>query len=145
MQHDQLAKQIRQNLLNQKERLLEYLSILEKQDNGDLKKDADALIRFIDSEKKIVTELNQFKKILEPLEKMYVHATGLTNHPLKPLIDSIEKLTDQADKKMLENESIIAEKAGELKLDPSKILKERVRFNPGSLSGVPSGMVDVSG
>ena len=71
MQHDILAKKIRENLVAQKQRLTNYLNVLEHESNDIAEKDADKLQAHVKLESNIVSELNAFNKVLDPLEMMY--------------------------------------------------------------------------
>lgn len=69
MQPDLLAKRIRNILFKQKEKLENYLVLLDKEEDDILKKDPDKLILHIELEKNIIEEIGELKKILDPSGK----------------------------------------------------------------------------
>lgn len=99
MQPELLAKRIRSNLLEQKEKLEDYLKILDAEKEDILQKDADKLLNHISIEKEVINELSQLKVILEPLEVMYRSSPYKKDESLNGLKNCIEKLSKNVQEK----------------------------------------------
>ena len=106
MQHDILAKKIRENLVAQKQRLTNYLNVLEHESNDIAEKDADKLQAHVKLESNIVSELNAFKKVLDPLEVMYPQ-TADKDDSLDYLRAGIMSITAKVQEKSDENKKIL--------------------------------------
>ena len=106
MQHDILAKKIRENLVAQKQRLTNYLNVLEHESNDIAEKDADKLQAHVKLESNIVSELNAFKKVLDPLEVMY-QQTADKDDSLDDLRAGIMSITAKVQEKSDENKKML--------------------------------------
>jgi len=107
LQPDLLVKKIRENLLSQKKKLEKYLEILEKEENDINNKDADKLLEHIKIEQNIVEELNSFKKILEPLEKIYFNLPYKKEDTILKLKESITNLSINVKNKSEDNKKLL--------------------------------------
>ena len=99
MQPDILAKNIRQNLVKQKEKLESYLKILDTENEDIINNDADKLIAHINLEKDVISDLTSLKIILEPLEKMYMESPYKKDDNLLNLRKSIDLLSGKVTQK----------------------------------------------
>lgn len=99
LQPEILAKRIRANLVEQKEKLEDYLKLLDQQEIDINTKNADNLLSHARVEKDVVKELSQLKIILEPLEKMYRNSAYQKDEDLQGLKDSIDRLSKNVQEK----------------------------------------------
>ncbi len=140
MQHDILAKKIRENLVAQKQRLTNYLNILEHESNDIAEKDADKLQAHVKLESNIVSELNAFKKVLDPLEVMY-QQTADKDDSLDDLRAGIMSITAKVQEKSDENkkmlDSVLADMRNQIDTLPKRNLSK-------SYSNVDSRFIDIS-
>ncbi len=140
MQHDILAKKIRENLVAQKQRLTNYLNILEHESNDIAEKDADKLQAHVKLESNIVSELNAFKKVLDPLEVMY-QQTADKDDSLDDLRAGIMSITAKVQEKSDENkkmlDSVVADMRNQIDTLPKRNLSK-------SYSNVDSRFIDIS-
>ncbi len=140
MQHDILAKKIRENLVAQKQRLTNYLNVLEHESNDIAEKDADKLQAHVKLESNIVSELNAFKKVLDPLEVMY-HQTADKDDSLDDLRAGIMSITAKVQEKSDENkkmlDSVLADMRNQIDTLPKRNLSK-------SYSNVDSRFIDIS-
>ena len=99
LQPEILAKRIRANLVEQKEKLEDYLKLLDQQEIDINTRNADKLLSHAKVEKDVVKELSQLKIILEPLEKMYRTSEYQKDEALRGLRESIDRLSENVQKK----------------------------------------------
>ena len=140
MQHDILAKKIRENLVAQKQRLTNYLNVLEHESNDIAEKDADKLQAHVKLESNIVSELNAFNKVLDPLEMMY-QQTADKDDSLDDLRAGIMSITAKVQEKSDENkkmlDSVLADMRNQIDTLPKRNLSK-------SYSNVDSRFIDIS-
>ena len=140
MQHDILAKKIRENLVAQKQRLTNYLNVLEHESNDIAEKDADKLQAHVKLEANIVSELNAFKKVLDPLEVMY-QQTADKDDSLDDLRAGIMSITAKVQEKSDENkkllDSVLADMRNQIDTLPKRNLSK-------SYNSVDSRFIDIS-
>ncbi|MEE1289905.1 MAG: hypothetical protein UHW86_02610 [Spirochaetota bacterium] len=103
LQPEILAKRIRANLVEQKEKLEDYLKLLDQQEIDINTRNGDKLLSHARVEKDVVKELSQLKIILEPLEKMYRSAAYQKDEDLQGLKESIDRLSENVQKKAVAN------------------------------------------
>lgn len=144
MQPDILAKRIRENLLSQKNKLENYLKILDKEEGDIIENDPDKLIEHINIEKNIIDELFNFKKIVEPLEKMYDNSPYKKDNSIGSLKSSLDKLTSQITSKSQSNKILLDNTMAKIKADLNNI-KNKNRFNKTNYETIESRILDVTG
>ncbi len=103
LQPEILAKRIRANLVEQKEKLEDYLKLLDQQEIDINTRNGDKLLSHARVEKDVVKELSQLKIILEPLEKMYRSTAYQKDEDLQGLKESIDRLSENVQKKAVAN------------------------------------------
>jgi hypothetical protein len=143
LQPDQIAKKIRKTLLTQKDRLAEYLNLLEKEEDDIINKDPDKLIAHIDLEKNILLELSLLKKVINPLETAYFKSPYKKDNSVFELKDSINKLSNQIEIKSNKNKRTL-----ELALDNVKAELKGIRkkgITNSTNDKVDSRLVDICG
>lgn len=143
MQPKILAKKIRKNLLMQKEKLEGYLDILENEETDLKQEDPDKLIEHINLEKDIINELNSFKKILIPLEKIYYNLPFKKDLEIFNLKSSIDNLSKQVVNKTNKNKEILDTVLVKIKADIQGIAKKKTKRN--TYEFVDTRLVDING
>jgi hypothetical protein len=144
LQPDLLAKKIRENLVSQRNKLEEYLTILEKENNDIIEEDADKLIAHIDLEKNIIEDLTDFKKILEPLEKMYSNSPYKKDDNLMNLKTSLDRLTGQVKEKSVANKEKLEIVLEKVKLNLANVSAKNKIFK-NTYETARSTLVDING
>ncbi|OHD10056.1 MAG: hypothetical protein A2086_12175 [Spirochaetes bacterium GWD1_27_9] len=142
MQPDLLAKRIRENLVSQKKRLEDYLKILEVEEEDILKVDADKLVSHINLEKDIIEDISSFKRILEPLEKMYDSSPYKKDESLFSLKSSLDKLTSEVKIKSNKNKEKLGVVIEKIKIDLNKVNNKNRMFGSYANS-VDSKHIDI--
>jgi type I site-specific restriction endonuclease len=143
LQPDEIAKQIRTNLLAQRNRLSHYLDILEAQEKDINTEDADKLMGHIDIESEIINELQQFKKLLVPLEEIYYKLPYKKDDTLFHLKESIEKLSGDVKVKSNDNKLKLETLIQKVQLNLRNFNKTKINHSPYAVA--QPGMVDISG
>jgi hypothetical protein len=145
LQPDLLAKRIRENLVSQKERLENYLKILEEETDDIIKEDADKLLAHIEIEKVIIDDLTSFKKILDPLEKMYINSPFKKDETIFNLKSSLEKLTGKVKNKSTENQEKLETALIKVKANLQNISAQKEKFGRNVYDKADSRLVDING
>ena len=143
MQPKKIAKIIRENLTSQRERLKEYLSVLDHEKEDIIKEDPDKLIAHIKLEHNIIDELSSFKKILDPLEVMYFNSPYKKKNEIIDLKKDIEDLSDQVKIKSINNKETLDSVLVKIKTDLKGMNKKKVARN--SYNDAESNLVDIDG
>ncbi len=112
-----VAKRIRENLVEQKSKLENYLKLLDSENKDIVERDADKLLQHIGLEKEVISELSQLKNILAPLEVMYRNTTEANDGTLAGLKSSIEQLTKDVEKKSTLNRTELTVTLQQIKSD----------------------------
>ena len=66
-----VLRQLKKNLLRQRERLVEYLDILEHETEDIYRGDLEKLTAHVDMERAVIHEIQTFTRVIDPLEKLY--------------------------------------------------------------------------
>jgi hypothetical protein len=137
-----IARNIRRNLLEQKERLTQYLDVLEKEETDLVNEDPDKLISHIELENNIISELSSLKKIMTPLEVIYFNSPYKKDDLIVGLKKNINELTKQVKAKAGSNkiklDTIII--SAKDKLENLKNKRERSIYD-----NIDSRLVDIKG
>ena len=128
--------------MSQKRKLEEYLKILEDESEDIVKSDADKLVKHIELEKNIISELSSFKKILDPLEKIYTSLPD-SDMSITELRVNIEKLSGHVQEKSLENRDKLEVLLSNVKTELKQ--KSKDTFSKSVIHEVHSNLVDVNG
>ena len=139
MQHDILAKKIRENLVAQKQRLTDYLKVLDHESVDISEKDADKLQAHVKLESNIVSELNAFKKVLDPLEVMYQQTVDNNDDSLDDLRAGIMSITRKVQEKSDENKKMLDSVLAEMQSQINTLPKRNTSYNK-----VDSRFIDIS-
>lgn len=143
LQPKQVASQIRKTLITQKEKLLEYLKLLEKEEEDILSKNPDKLLNHIELEKNIIEELSSLKIILNPLEEMYYNSPYKKDITLKDIKNSISYLSDQITTKATRNKEKLETILESVKAELNGI--KNIDLVKSSYVKIESNLVDING
>lgn len=140
-----VAKRIRENLVEQKSKLENYLKLLDSENKDIVERDADKLLQHIGLEKEVISELSQLKNILAPLEVMYRNTTEANDGTLAGLKSSIEQLTKDVEKKSTLNRTELTVTLQQIKSDIKETRSRTGYTNKVYATPNTSGMLDLNG
>jgi len=144
LQPEELIFKIRENLIEQKKRLQDYLNILDSENTDIAEKNVDKLHAHISIEKKIVEELESFKKILAPMELIYYSSPYKKDTVIKALTESINKLAGSVKEKSVVNIDQLNGVMEKIKAEVNSIERKKMADRTG-YNTVESMLVDISG
>ena len=145
LQPEILAKRIRANLVEQKEKLEDYLKLLDQQEIDINTRNADKLLSHAKVEKDVVKELSQLKIILEPLEKMYRNSAYKKDEALQGLKESIERLSENVQKKAVSNADNLTSTLDELKKEIKQVRSKKIVNTNKVYSDAAPRMLNING
>lgn len=145
LQPEILAKRIRANLVEQKEKLEDYLKLLDQQEIDINTRNADRLLSHAKVEKDVVKELSQLKIILEPLEKMYRNSAYKKDEALQGLKESIDRLSENVQKKAVSNADNLTSTLDELKKEIKQVRSKKIVNTNKVYSDAAPRMLNING
>ena len=145
LQPEILAKRIRANLVEQKEKLEDYLKLLDQQEIDINTRNADKLLSHAKVEKDVVKELSQLKIILEPLEKMYRNSAYKKDEALQGLKESIDRLSENVQKKAVSNADNLTSTLDELKKEIKQVRSKKIVNTNKVYSDAAPRMLNING
>lgn len=143
MQHSNLATKIRANLLEQKRRLEEYLTLLEREEEDIIKEDADRLIEHINLEKNIIDEITSFRKILEPIEVIYFNDPYKKDRDIIAIKANVDNMLQRVKSKANENKEKLATVISKIDVEIKNLRKRGL--TRAVYSGNESQILDLNG
>ena len=145
LQPEILAKRIRANLVEQKEKLEDYLKLLDQQEIDINTRNADRLLSHAKVEKDVVKELSQLKIILEPLEKMYRNSAYKKDEALQGLKESIERLSENVQKKAVSNADNLTSTLDEIQKQIKQVRSKKIVNTNKVYSDAAPRMLNING
>ncbi len=145
LQPEILAKRIRANLVEQKEKLEDYLKLLDQQEIDINTRNADKLLSHAKVEKDVVKELSQLKIILEPLEKMYRTSAYQKDEALQGLKESIDRLSENVQKKAGANAENLTSTLDSLQQQIKQVRSKKVTNTNKVYSNAAPRMLNING
>ena len=145
LQPEILAKRIRANLVEQKEKLEDYLKLLDQQEIDINTRNADKLLSHAKVEKDVVKELSQLKIILEPLEKMYRNSAYKKDEALQGLKESIERLSENVQKKAVSNADNLTSTLDEIQKQIKQVRSKKIVHTNKVYSDAAPRMLNING
>ena len=145
LQPEILAKRIRANLVEQKEKLEDYLKLLDQQEIDINTRNADKLLSHAKVEKDVVKELSQLKIILEPLEKMYRNSDYKKDEALQGLKESIERLSENVQKKAVSNADNLTSTLDEIQKQIKQVRSKKIVNTNKVYSDAAPRMLNING
>ena len=145
LQPEILAKRIRANLVEQKEKLEDYLKLLNQQEIDINTRNADKLLSHAKVEKDVVKELSQLKIILEPLEKMYRSSDYKKDETLQGLKESIERLSENVQKKAVSNADNLKSTLDEIQKQIKQVRSKKMVNTNKVYSDAAPRMLNING
>ena len=159
MQRAAILRRFRELLKAQRDRFGAYLDVLDKQKDVIEKGTADSMIRYVELEEKIVTDIFSIQKVIDPLEELYRNVrkenkavSGVFNSKIsdeedvKDLKSALEGLKTEAVSLSKRNKVLLSKRMAELRAEIKNL-----RTNPYvrpltsySESGTPN-LVDLRG
>jgi len=142
-QRASILRQLKKNLLKQRERLLEYLDVLEHEtenlDDGNLEK----LTNHVDMERAVIREIRSFQKVIVPLEKLYQAAYPDTEEEIPALKRSLSDITQRILRRNRANCNLLKKEMARIESELSRIRIPAKKKNLFNLQEV-STIIDIS-
>ena len=145
LQPEILAKRTRANLVEQKEKLEDYLKLLDQQEIDINTRNGDKLLSHAKVEKDVVKELSQLKIILEPLEKMYRNSAYQKDEDLQGLKESIDRLSKNVQKKAESNADTLTSALDDLQKQIKQVRSKKIVNTNRVYSDAAPRMLNING
>ena len=144
-----VIKRFKEMLKAQRDRFREYLSALDRQKDAILGGTADELIRHVELEEKIVSDIFSIQRVIDPLEQMY--QSSRTENSIKAAGDEVKCLKEALDGLKAEavvrsgqNRELLAKRMAELRSEIKSIKSNAYARRPFNNNPTPS-LVDLKG
>ena len=136
-----VIKRFKELLKSQRERFQAYLGALDSQKDVIQRGTADDLIRHVELEEKIVSDIFSIQKVIDPLEKMYQSSRGDEVSGLKEALDGLKH---EAVVRSGRNRELLAKRMAELRTEIKSFKTKAYTRRPYD-SGSTSSLVDLKG
>ena len=138
-----LLKKLKETLLCQRDKFMNYLDLLEKEEAVIIDDDMEKLEHHVQLEQSIVQEIYVIQRVINPLEDMYRVAFPEKEATIPELKISLEKLKGMVQGRNLKNRLLLKERMENLRLQIKNLPRNIMAVSPYANIGVPS-MVDIS-
>jgi len=155
-----IIKRFKELLKAQRDRFSTYLDSLDRQKNVILDGTADDLIRHVEFEEKIVSDIFSIQKVIDPLEKMYhsIKAEGYASNRPKitghgeeaeedviSLKEALEGLRTEAVVRSNHNRELLAKRMAELRSDIKNIRSNSYARRQSVFGNSSAMQIDIRG
>ena len=141
-----LLQKLRVRLVRQRERLLQYLGLLEEEQEAGEHTDAERIRRQLETEQQIVSEVESFQRAIEPLEELYQRAYPREESEIPPLRTALRAVQSQVLERAERNARLLRPEGGAAAADlpTGEQLRSRERGREVyAESGTPT-IIDIS-
>jgi len=148
-----ILKRFKILLGQQRDRFSNYLDLLDKQQNVIESGSAEDLLKYVEIEEKIVSDIFSIQKVIDPLEEMYYTAvSGRTDRSdqgddVPDLKASLEKLKSEAVIRSTKNKELLSKRMIELRSE-IKALRDNpyaAKSRHSNFSTNSGGLIDIKG
>ena len=116
-----VLKRFRKLLEQQRAKFQEYLSVLEKQENGILDENAEIIFQHAELEGQIVSSISNLQRVITPIEDMYKKLGSPDSTEIPELKCELEKLQGEVLAQNEKNRNLLKSQMEELKERLNKI------------------------
>ncbi len=138
-----ILRQLKKNLIKQRERLLEYLDVLEHETEYLGDRNLEKLTSHVDMERAVIREIRSFQKVIIPLEKLYQAAYPDTEEEIPALKRSLSDLTQRILRRNRANCDLLKKEMARIESELSGIRIPAKKKNLFDLQEV-STIIDIS-
>ena len=147
LQRDAVVKRFRELLIQQHERLQNYLIVLENQRNSIESAQAEDILAYVDMEEQIIAEFLSVQKVIDPLEDMY-RAAPCPENDIPSLKAVLEELIQQVTAQSARNRGLLSSRMEKIRTDIETLRKNPV--TAGAMRSVyhnfnTASLVDIKG
>ena len=137
-----ILKRLRGYLKDQRERLSSYLKLLDSENDAMERGDSRSLEAHLDAEGTLITQIRQFQKVIDPLQRMYALSVPEGDAEVIDLEKSLEKLRHET----MERVDVMREKVrARMEIIRSEIASLRIpRQTNFHAEPESSGLLDIS-
>ena len=137
-----VLKRLREMLLRQKEKLQNYLSLLEQEEGSIVHGETEKLLLQVEMEQAIIADIFTLKRVIAPLETLYRAAYPGTESTVPALKDALEDMGRQVMARNSNNRELLRERMDELRREITSLRAWPKAGSPFA-EGVPS-LVDIT-
>ncbi len=116
-----ILKRLREMLVRQRGRFQEYLDLLEKQKDSITRGDAEALLAQVEMEQSIIGEIFTLRKVIAPLEALYVAAYPGNEDSVPRLKAALQSMGMEIAAHNARNRRMLKERMEELRTEISSL------------------------
>lgn len=116
-----ILRQLKKNLLKQRERLVGYLDILEREDEDIREVNLEKLTAHVDMEQAVIREIRSFQKVIDPLEKLYRAAYPEKEEEIPALKSSLADLTGRILQRNRANQALLRQEMARIEGELSRM------------------------
>jgi|GEM_PF-3916016 len=98
-----VLQKLRGRLIEQRERFMQYLGLLDQEQAAVERGDTERLQQQLDTEQLIVSEIDSFQRAIEPLEELYNRAYPRRELEIPPLRSALQSVQKQVREKVQRN------------------------------------------
>lgn len=139
-----ILKRLRDSLLNQRTKFVQYLEVLEHQEKDIVENDIEKLQYHSELEKGIVHEIFTFQKAVDPLEDMYRMAYPAEDPEMSGLKTTLEKMKAQVVERSRRNQDLLKRKMEEIRNEIHGLKKMKKRKSIYGGTADTSSMIDIT-
>ena len=137
-----VLKRLREMLLRQKEKLQNYLSLLEQEEGSIVHGETERLLVQVEMEQTIIADIFTLKRVIEPLETLYQAAYPGTESTVPALKDALEDIGRQVIARNSHNRELLRERMDDLRREITSLRAWPKAGSPFA-AGVPR-LVDIT-
>ncbi len=102
-----VLQKLRGRLIEQRERFMQYLGLLDQEQAAVERGDTERLQQQLDTEQLIVSEIDSFQRAIEPLEELYNRAYPRRELEIPPLRSALQSVQRQVREKVQRNARLL--------------------------------------
>ncbi len=102
-----VLQKLRGRLIEQRERFMQYLGLLDQEQAAVERGDIERLQQQLDTEQLIVSEIDSFQRAIEPLEELYNRAYPRRELEIPPLRSALQSVQRQVREKVQRNARLL--------------------------------------
>jgi hypothetical protein len=110
-----VLKRLREMLLRQKEKLRDYLHLLEKEEGSIVDGETEILLAHVEMEQTIIADIFTLKRVIAPLETLYRAAYPGTESTVPVLQEALEDMGRQVMARNSRNRELLRERMDDLR------------------------------
>ena len=138
-----ILRRLKTYLADQRTRLQSYLELLDSQHDAVASGDSKSLEAHLEAEGTLVSQIRQFQRVIDPLQRMYAVSVPDGDKDVGALEESLQSLREQAMERIDRMRDQVKTRMEDLRNEIASLRRPR---NPGAYHSDPesSGLLDIS-